>query len=219
MNVIVVGCGRVGAELAYRLFKRGHQVTVLDTLAAAFSNLEPDFRGRTIEGEVLNEDVLRRAGIAHADALATVTNSDAINAVVAHIAHVVYHVRTIVVRNYDPHWRRIHEAFGRQVISSASWGAQRMEELIYDPHVYRVFSAGNGEVEIYEFAAPDAWAGRPLGDLLPSDQCTVVALTRAGRASLPDGDTKLEAGDLIDISATLEGADALRERLAKPKEG
>jgi len=216
MNVIVVGCGRVGADLAYRLYKRGHQVTVLDTLASAFNNLEPDFRGRTVEGEVLNQDVLRRAGIAHADAVATVTNSDAINAVVAHIAHVVYHIRTIVVRNYDPHWRRVHEAFGRQVVSSASWGAQRMEELIYDPNVYRVFSAGNGEVEIYEFAVPEPWAGRTLGELLPPDQCAVVALTRAGRATLPDRDTRLEAGDLIDISATLEGADALRKQLAKP---
>ena len=93
-----------------------------------------------------------------------------------------------------------------------------MEELIYDPSVYRVFSAGNGEVEVYEFAVPGTWAGRTLGELLPPDQCAVVALTRAGRATLPDGDTRLEAGDLIDISATLEGADALRKQLAKPKE-
>lgn len=218
MNVIVVGCGRVGAELAYRLFKQGHQVTVLDTVAAAFNNLEPDFRGRTIEGEVLNQDVLRRAGIAHADAIATVTNSDALNAVVAQVAHVVYHVRTVVVRNYDPHWRPIHEAFGRQVISSASWGAQRMEELIYNPDVYKVFSAGNGEVEILEFAVTEAWAGRKLGELLPEAGCSIVALTRAGRAILPARDTRMEIGDVIDVSATREGTAVLRDRLEKPKE-
>ena len=76
MQVIVVGCGRLGAELAHRLFKRGHDVTVIDQVVAAFDNLNPLFRGRTVEGEVLNQDVLHRAGIEHAEALAAVTNSD-----------------------------------------------------------------------------------------------------------------------------------------------
>ena len=48
MNVIVVGCGRVGSELAYRLHQRGHQVTVIDQEASAFNNLPPDFRGRKV---------------------------------------------------------------------------------------------------------------------------------------------------------------------------
>ena len=51
MNVIVVGCGRVGAALAYQLHKKGHQVTVIDQGDSAFDNLPPDFNGRTVEGE------------------------------------------------------------------------------------------------------------------------------------------------------------------------
>jgi trk system potassium uptake protein TrkA len=219
MNVIVVGCGRVGAELAHRLYKRGHQVTVVDRVSAAFGNLEPDFRGRTVEGEVLNQDVLRRAGIAQADGLAAATNLDSLNAVVAHIAHTVYHVPNVVVRNYDPHWRDLHEVFGQQVVSSASWGAQRLEELLYDTTVRAVFSAGNGEVEIYEFRVPETAEGRVLQELMPDGQCAVVALTRAGRAVLPDCDVRLQAGDVIHLSATLEGIEGLRKRLAKAKEG
>ena len=84
MNIIVVGCGRVGAELAYRLYKNDHRVTVVDYTETAFHNLPHDFRGRTIVGEALNQNVLLRAGIEHADALAVVTNSDTVNAVVAH---------------------------------------------------------------------------------------------------------------------------------------
>lgn len=218
MNAIVVGCGRVGAELAFRLFQRGHQVTVIDSAAASFANLDPDFRGRTVEGEVLNQDVLRRAGIARAQGLAAVTNSDAINAVVSHVARHVYHVPTVVVRNYDPHWRQLHEVFGQQVVSSASWGAQRVEELLYVATVRTIFSAGNGEVEVYEFTVPEAWDEKKLAKLMPGEQCVVVALTRAGRAILPDGNTTLAAGDVIHVSATLEGAEALRQRLALPKE-
>jgi len=218
MNIIVVGCGRVGSELAYRLYERGHRVTVIDPVRASFDNLSPDFRGQTIEGEALNQDVLRRAGIAQADGLAAATNIDSVNAVVAHVASDVYHVPNVVVRNYDPHWRAVHETFGLHVVSSTSWGAQRMEEMLYQSEIHTVFSAGNGEVEIYEFGVPAAWNGARLADLFPDGPCTVAAITRAGRAQLPADDTPLETGDVILLSATMEGILELRQRLARPKE-
>ncbi len=219
MNIVVVGSGRVGAELAYRLFQKGHQVAVIDQVASAFDNLPSDFRGRAIEGEVLAQDVLLRAGIEQADGLAAVTNSDSLNAVVAHVARTVYHVPQVIVRNYHPHWRPLQEAFGLQVVSSTSWGAHRIEELLYHADARSVFSAGNGEVEIFELAVPEAWQGRSLQDLLPAEQCLAVALTRAGRAMLPSPEVRLEAGDVLHLSATLAGIDALRRRLGAPQRG
>jgi trk system potassium uptake protein TrkA len=218
MNVIVVGCGRVGSELAYRLYQRGNRVTVIDPVRASFDNLPPDFRGQTIEGEALSQDVLRRAGIAQADGVAAATNVDSINAVVAHIAKAVYHVPNVVVRNYDPHWRALHETFGLHVVSSASWGAQRMEEMLYQSEIRTVFSAGNGEVEVYEFAVSEAWNGARLTDLFPNGPCTVAAVTRAGKAHLPADNTQLETGDVILLSATLEGILELKQRLDRRKE-
>jgi len=218
MNIIVVGCGRVGSELAYRLFQRGHRVIVIDPVRASFDNLAPDFRGQTIEGEALNQDVLRRAGIAQADALAAATNVDSINAVVAHVASEVYHVPSVVVRNYDPNWRTVHETFGLHMVSSTSWGAQRMEEMLYQSEIHTVFSAGNGEVEIYEFGVPAPWNGARLADLFPDGPCTVAAVTRAGKAQLPSDDLVLETDDVILLSATMEGILELRERLGRRKE-
>lgn len=220
MNVIVVGCGRVGSALAYQLYKKGHQVTVVDRETSSFNNLPPDFSGRMEEGDVLSRDVLHRAGIEQADALATVTSSDSINAVVAHVARTVYDVPNVVVRNYDARWRPLQEAFGLQVVSPASWGAQRMEELLFGAplQVQAVFSAGNAEVEIYELAVPEKWHGRSLQELLPEGQCLTVALTRAGRAMLPSCDLRLEVGDVIYLSATLGGIEALRRRLALGQE-
>ena len=218
MHVIVVGCGRLGAELASRLDQQGHKVVVVDPNDAAFQNLPQDFRGRTVEGEVLNGDVLRRLGIERADGLAAVTNSDTLNAVVAHIARAVYHTPNVVVRNYDSRWRSMHETFGLQVISSTVWGAQRIEELLYQATLRTVFSAGNGEVEIYEFSVPEAWSGRALRELMPASGCLAVALTRAGRAMLPSPDLRLESGDVLNLSATLEGITALRMRMGELRE-
>lgn len=218
MKVIVVGCGRIGSELAYRLFQKGHEVSVIDHEATAFNNLPPDFRGHPVEGEPLHQDVLHRAGIGEAQGLAAVTSSDFLNIVVAYVARTVYHVPHVVTRNYDPRWRGLHEVFGLQVVSSTVWGAQRIEELLHQEEIRAVFSAGNGEVEIYELEVPAAWQGRTLQELIPADQCVPVAFTRAGRARLPSGKAVLEKDDVLHISATLEGIAALRQRLSSLEE-
>ena len=219
MNFIVIGCGRVGAELAHHLFKSGHQVVVVDVNKDAFNRLHPDFRGRTLEGEGLAENVLERAGVREADGLAAVTNSDALNAVVSHAAREFFDVPVVVARNYDPSLRGLIEAFGLQTVGSTTWGAQRVEEMLINPSEKVVYSAGNGEVEIYEIRIPEEWNDHTLGELMGSlKQCRLVALTRAGRSSLPDADTKLHTGDLLNVSSTFEGIGELTECLSRKAE-
>lgn len=213
MYAIIVGCGRVGSELAMLLSQRGHEVTVIDHVGSSFSHLDPAWRGRTIEAEATAEGVLKRAGIEQADALASVTNSDAVNAVVAHVARTVYRVPSVVSRNYDPRWRPLHEAMELHMVSSTAWGAQRVEELLENRRMRPVFSAGNGEVELYELTLPSAWDGKPLAELIKGVSCTVVSLTRGGRASQPDAKAKLHGGDLLHVGATLESASELRGRV------
>jgi trk system potassium uptake protein TrkA len=213
MNIFVVGCGRVGAELAYRLYEKGHTVTVIDIEPTAFENLHPDFRGRTILGEVLNENFLRQAGMDQADGVAAVTSSDSVNAVLGHIARTIFNVPNIIVRNYDPERRPLIEAFELQIVASSSWGAQRIEELLDHPELRTVFSAGNGEIEIYEFTSPQAWSGRRIEELPCQEDCSLVAITRAGQALLPAQDTTLQEGDILLVSATDRGITGLRRRL------
>jgi trk system potassium uptake protein TrkA len=210
MKVLIIGCGRVGAALAYSLYKKDHEVSVIDSIAAAFNNLPAGFTGRTHEGDPLNHDLLHRAGIETADALAAVTSSDALNAVVGHIAREIYKIPKVVVRNFDPNIRSIFESFDLQVVSSTSWGAQRVEELIYHSEVRSVFSTGNGEVEVYELPVPEMCGGKTLGEMLISKECIAVALTHAGKSQLPDSATRLEAGDMLMVSATFDGIEAMR---------
>lgn len=213
MNVIIVGCGRVGSELALLLSRRGHDVTVIDHVGSSFSHLDAAYRGRTIEAEPLAEGVLEKAGVRDAQALATVTSSDAVNAVVAHVARTVYGVPNVVARNYDPRWLVLHEAMGLVAVSSTAWGAQRIEQLLERPRLRPVFSAGNGEVELYEMPVPERWVGRTLGALVEGVHCVPVSLTHGGRATLPEGGRVLAAGDIVHVTATVDGAERLSRRL------
>lgn len=220
MNFIVVGCGRFGAELAYRLFSNGHQVVVVDSNPKAFNRLHSDFRGRTVEGDSLSADTLTRANVEKADGVAVVTNSDTMNAVIGHTVRVHYpNVKQVVVRNYDPAMREMLESFGLQIVSSTAWGAERVQELIIDPSFRAVFSAGNGEVEMYEMYIPEKWDGATVSSLLEGcKEIVCAALARAGRAELPTPSTKLQKGDVLTVSATLEGVKSLRAKLQEGKE-
>lgn len=216
MNFIIIGCGRIGADLAFRLFKKGHHVTVIDNVPQAFERLNPEYRDRTVEGEALSKEVLERAGIGEADGLAAVTNSDALNAAVAHIARSIYKIPNVIVRNYDPRMRSVHEAFNLQIVSSTSWGAQRTEELLSDISARAVFSPGNGEVEVYELTVPQRWNNVKLTDLLcGTDYCLPVALTRSGTSMLPTMETTVQTSDVITVSATAEGIACLRNLLLR----
>ena len=82
-----------------------------------------------------------------------------------------------------------------------------------------VYSAGNGEVEIYEIRIPDNWNDRTVGDLLGSlKECYPVALTRAGRSFLPDAETAFKTGDLLNVSSTFAGIGMLSARLSDKAE-
>jgi trk system potassium uptake protein len=213
LKIIVVGCGRVGSELAFRLSQNGQIVAVVDCSISSFDNLPAGFRGRTVEGDGLSQDTLRRAGIENADAVAVVTNSDSLNAVIAHVARTAFKIQNVVVRNYDTNWRPLHEAFDLQAVAPSSWGAQRIEALLYHISARPIFAAGNGEVGIYEFMVPEEWDGKVLGEIICHEPCIPVAVTRAGKAFLPSAKARIEKGDLLLLSTTNTGISDLCQRL------
>lgn len=211
--VLIVGCGRVGAELAESIWRKGVTVAVIDRDQAAFTRLPLNFGGRLVQGDALDRDALERAGIASAHALAAVTAADSANIVVARVARNIFHLPHVVARVYDPARISIYESLGIQTMASSSWGAQRVEQILLHPGLRTEFTAGNGEVEVLEVSVPEHWHGRSLADLLLADQAIAVALARGGRALLPGPDAILHSQDILHVSATAEGASALRRRL------
>ena len=212
MKIIIIGCGRVGVELALSLY-RSHSIALVDNDPRSFDRLGSDFAGRTIQGDALDQNVLERAGIASADACAIVTSSDNVNVVVGRMARDLYKVHRVAVRVYNPRRIPIYEKFGLQTVSSSSWGAHRIEQLLVHPGVQSVFSSGNGEVQLYEIAVSSEWANHSLNDLLPAQGAIAMSVVRCGKATLPGERMVMQAQDILHISATMEGIAILRQRL------
>ena len=130
MNIIIVGCGRVGAELARLMSLDGNGVTVIDQNAEAFARLDERISVQTIVGDGTDMETLRRAGIEEADGFAAVTNGDNRNIMAAQIAQRIFKVEHVVCRIYDPLRQRTYNELGLHSISPTVIGAKLLRDTL-----------------------------------------------------------------------------------------
>jgi len=130
MNVIIMGCGRVGAQLASILDNDGHKITVLDINGHSFRRLPPNFSGTALLGDGTDQETLKRAGIQETDAFVAVTEGDNRNVMAAQIARHIFNVPKVICRIYDPLRKDVYEAIGIETISPTTVFAQLLKERL-----------------------------------------------------------------------------------------
>lgn len=130
MKVVIMGCGRVGAQLAALLDSDGHSVTVLDTDAYSFRRLPSTFNGTALLGNGIDGESLKKAGIEEADAFVAVTQGDNRNVMAAQIAKHIFNVPRIICRIYDPIRRELYNTLGLEAFSPTTIFAQMLKEKL-----------------------------------------------------------------------------------------
>jgi trk system potassium uptake protein TrkA len=215
MKLIIVGCGRVGSELAHSVCKAGHGVYVIDRDPNAFTRLDSDFSGRTIQGDARSDRVLLRAGIEEADGFAALTSSDMMNLVVARAARIMFKVPNVVARVYDPNHYDVFIEAGIQTVVSSSWSANRTEQLLTHPGLTELASLGHRDLMLIEIRVPPHYAGQRAQILTHEGRARIVALVRAGQAHFADEQTTLEEGDLIALMVAAKEIEHLEHLMQK----
>lgn len=130
MNIVIMGCGRVGAQLAGMLDEDGHKVIVMDSDTYSFRRLPASFKGTPLVGDGTDEDYLKRAGIEEADAFIAVTQGDNRNVMAAQIAKHVYNVPKVICRIYDPLREEMYQTLGLETISPTMVGAKLLRDKV-----------------------------------------------------------------------------------------
>ena len=130
MKVVIMGCSRVGAQLAALLAADGHNVTILDTDAYSFRRLPSDFSGTALLGNGLDQGVLKKAGIEEADAFVAVTQGDNRNIMACQIAKHIFNVPRVLCRIYDPLRQELFNSLGVESISPTTIFAQLLKEKL-----------------------------------------------------------------------------------------
>ena len=218
MHVVVVGCGRVGAQLSSRLEEEGHTVAVVDKNAKAFNRLAAGFAGSRVVGFGFDRDRLAEAGIDTAGAVAAVTSGDNSNIVVARIARETYGIERVVARIYDPRRAEIYQRLGINTVATVAWTTdQAMRRLVPDEAGTELVEP-TGKVAIVEREVPAAAVGRPLTDFDEPGRFRVAAITRNGEAAIPTPSLVLQEGDILLVAVSTDGGTELNERLNPAKE-
>lgn len=128
--MLIMGCGRVGASLATQLDNEGHKVSILDIASSSFRRLPSNFGGSVILGDGTEEDVLRNAGIAEADAFVALTQGDNRNIMAAQIARLVFNVPKVLCRIYDPLREDLYKSLGIDALSPTKIFTQILKDIL-----------------------------------------------------------------------------------------
>ena len=218
MHIVVVGCGRVGSELAGLLEKSGHTVAIVDKRAGAFRRLPTGFGGRTVIGFGFDRDTLIEAGIEQAGALAAVTSGDNSNIMSARVARETFSIDRVVARIYDPRRAAIYQRLGIPTVATVSWTTDQVIRRLLPGSYEPEWVDASGKVALVERELPASWAGHLLSELNEPGRFTLSAITRLGTASIANDQSVGQEGDILHFVTDLDALDALQARLVSGEE-
>ena len=207
MHVVVMGCGRVGAQLANTLDQQGHSVAIIDQDKAAFSKLGKHFGGRKVVGIGFDRDRLVDAGIEQAHGFAAVSSGDNSNILAARVARETFGIDNVVARIYDPRRAEVYERLGIPTVASVSWQADRILRRLVPDDGFEEWRNPEGGLVMLEVQLPEAWVGQRVTQLERASRVRVAYLQRFGRPLLTDADTVLQADDGVHVLLTDAGRD------------
>lgn len=213
MHVVVVGCGRVGSELAGALGLAGHTVAIVDKNARAFRRLPPDFSGRTVVGFGFDRDHLAEAGIEEAGAFASVTNGDNSNILCARIARETYGIERVVARIYDPRRALIYQRLGIPTVATVAWTTDQVLRRLLPDETRHDWVDPTARVGLVQRQISPAAVGRKLAKLDRPGRFWLVALTRFGEAQIVTTDMVGQDGDVLVFVSAMDALDELQANL------
>lgn len=211
-NIIVVGCGRVGSQLATMLSNYDNNVCVIDRNPEAFAALGRDFNGSTFVGAGFDEEVLTKAGIEECDFVAAVTQSDNANLMVVEIAKRLYDVPQAYARLYNTSHEHAYLQLGIDYVCGTALVAEELFSKIMSglgDHV-----ATFGDYEVLQFALDLSRVGRTsikVSEIERNHDIRVCAFVRAdgSTSSIPSANSVLFHGDLVLVTIRHEMAQTI----------
>jgi len=212
MYIIIVGCGRVGSELAKLLSQEGHNVVIIDKNPQAFLRLGPKFEGQTLVGNGFDLELLKEAGIEKADAFCALTNGDNTNLVSAQVAKKIFKVPKVIARVYDPARAHIYHLLGLDVISGTLLFASMIRDKIIESR-FSSYLIESKEVGVLEIEVDERLKGKRVKDLNIAGEFMVVAIKKIEGVILPQENTVLEKGNIVLGLVKTEFLEKIKEKL------
>ena len=128
----MIGCGRVGSQVAKNLDEEGWDVVAIDENEEVLNRLGEAWEGGFLVGHGMDIDLLRQAGIEEADAVVISTNGDNTNLVVGQIAQRRFNVPCVIVRILDPSRAALYTELGLQIICPTKTAIETLTDRVLE---------------------------------------------------------------------------------------
>lgn len=214
MNIIIVGCGKVGQTLAAQLNEEGNNITVVDTDGALVGRIAShlDVMGET--GNGATHAVQAEAGVRNADLLIAVTGSDELNMLCCLLARKESRCKTIArikKPEYSEDIRFLQEELGlAMVINPEQAAAAEIARVLRFPSAIKIDTFAKGRVELLKFRMPDGspLVGKSVKEIVSKLGCDVLICTveRGDEAMIANGDLVFAERDVISLVASPRNA-------------
>ncbi len=200
MYIVMVGCGRVGAELARLLSLGGNDVVVIDQNESAFARLGEAFNGITIKGNGVSTKILQDAGIERTDVFCSLTNSDNINIMASQVARGIFKVPRVIARVYDPRKAAIYKTLGLDILSETTLFASMIRDKIADKMLssYLIESGHMGVLEIPVDETNEKIFGKTVADINIPGELVVTAIRHGNSPPIiPEPTATFKKSDIL----------------------
>jgi trk system potassium uptake protein TrkA len=211
MYVIIVGCGRVGSELAKLLSSEGHDVVVIDKSPDAFNRLGGTFNGLTAVGNGFDLNLLKQVGIERTGAFCALTNGDNTNLVSAQVAKRIFKVPKVIARVYDPQRAHIYAALGLDVISGTILFAAMLRDKIIESR-FSSYLIETKELGVIEMEVKNNLVGKAIAEINVPGEFLVVAIRRLDGVIIPQEHTVLKAKDTLMAVVKVASLEKIRSK-------
>lgn len=213
MYVIIVGCGRVGSELAKLLANEGHNVVVIDKDQNSFDRLGSAFNGLTVVGSGFDLELLKRSGVEKADAFCAVTNGDNTNLISAQAAKKIFKVPKVLARVYDPQRAHIYAALGLEIISGTILFAAMLRDKIIESR-FSSYLIESKDLGVIEVEVKNNLVGKTPADINIPGEFMVVALRRMDGVLIPEAKTVFQDKDVLMAIVKVADLEIVKEKLS-----
>ena len=209
LQIIIVGCGKVGVTLVEQLSKEGHDITIIDNNAAKVQEIANLYDVMGLAGNGASYSVQMEAGIEKADLIIAVTGSDELNLLCCTVAKQVGDCSAIArVRtpDYSKEAGYLRQKLGLTMIINPELEASReIARILYLPTALEVNSFAHGQAEIVKFRIPEGnqLDGMTIADLGRdiTNDILICAIERQNEVYIPSGAFILHEGDIISFVA------------------
>lgn len=221
MNIIIVGCGKVGQTLAEQLNEEGNNITVIDIDPSNLKSLANSADVLCVEGNGATHEIQSEAGIKTADLLIAVTDSDELNLLCCMVAKKTGNCRTIArVRNpdYSADANFLKSEFDlAMVINPELAAAAEIARVLRFPSAMKIDTFAKGRVELVKFKLPEgsSLVGLSVKELSTVLKCDVLICTveRGNEAHIANGDFVFEEKDVVSLIASHKSAIEFFEKI------